>query len=210
MTPASRPWVAVAVALAIGCGRDAPPAPRPGEERAPCKAGTCATGLVCLSDRCVRPPGADCRLVGEALTSLELGNYAPVDERAPKVSAYRSKCEAQDLTAEEGACVIAATTMEQLRACPKPVMFPPYKPTAPGEMIKGLPVECSQYLLTLERYTTCSGIPIEARRSIALWMSSVWASCFMNWPRPFHRLPAVVTSTQSTHCKVPSSTYRAV
>ena len=154
------------IALLIGCDRDAPLEPRPGDERAPCKAGNCGKGLVCLSDRCVRPPGADCGQVAEALTSLELGNYASVDERRPKVAAYRTKCEGLNLTADEGKCVIAANTMEELRDCPKPVMFPPYKATAPGEVIKGLPSECAQYLLTLERYATCSGIPIEARRSI--------------------------------------------
>ncbi|MEO7092937.1 MAG: hypothetical protein ABI175_06785 [Polyangiales bacterium] len=158
--------VALALALIAGCGRAAPPEPRPGDERAPCKAGTCGAGLVCLSDRCVRPPGADCGQVAEALTSLELGNYAPLDERRPKVAAYRAKCESLNLTVDEGRCVIAAKTFEQLRACPKPVMFPTYKPTAPGEMIKGLPAECSQYLLTLERYARCSGLPPESRASI--------------------------------------------
>lgn len=178
MTPASRqagqhPWGVIALALLLaGCERDAPSGPRPdeprpGDERAPCKAGTCAKDLVCLSDRCVRPPGADCTRVGEALTSLELGNYAPIEERRPKVTAYQAKCDAQNLTKDEGACVIAAKTMEQLRLCPKPVMFPPYKATAPGDLIKGLPAECSQYLLTLERYASCSGIPIEARQSIS-------------------------------------------
>ncbi len=46
-------------------------------------------------------------------------------------------------------------------------MFPPYKPTAPGEVIAGLPAECSQYLLTLERYAACKSIPEDARASLA-------------------------------------------
>ena len=163
--PASGRCALVLVLLA-GCGRDAPVEPRPGDERAPCNAGGCGKGLVCLSDRCVRPPGADCALVAESLTSLELGNYAPVEERRPKSSTYRAKCEAQNLTVEEGACVIAAKSVEQLRACPKPVMFPPYKATAPGDIIKGLPAECSHYLLALEHYAACSGIPVEARTSV--------------------------------------------
>ncbi len=154
------------VALLSGCDRGGAPEPRPGDERAPCKAGKCGKGLVCLSDRCVRPPGADCGQVAEALTSLELGNYAAVNERRPKVAVYRTKCEGLNLTVDEGKCVIAAKTIDQLRDCPKPVMFPPYKATAPGDVIKGLPPECSQYLLTLERYASCSGIPIEARQSI--------------------------------------------
>lgn len=155
----------LACALA-GCS-DAPREPGPGVERGPCSAGTCADGLVCLSDRCVRPPGADCSQVADALTSLELGNYASPEERAPKVAAYRAKCEAQHLTLDEGRCVIAARTMVQLRDCAKPVMFPPYKATAPGDVIVGLPAECSQYLLTLERYAKCPGIPVDARQSLA-------------------------------------------
>ena len=178
MTPASRqasqhPWGVIALVLVLlaGCERNAPSGPRPdeprpGDERAPCRAGTCAKDLVCLSDRCVRPPGADCTQIAEALTSLELGNYAPIEDRRPKVATYRAKCAASNLTIDEGKCVIAAKSVEQLRDCPKPVMFPPYKATAPGDVIKGLPAECSQYLLTLERYAKCSGIPIDARQSI--------------------------------------------
>ncbi len=139
--------LALALLLLAGCERDAP-APR--DE----PAGSAAA------------PGGDCTMVGEALTSMELGNYAPVEDRRPKVAAYRATCVAQKLTKLEADCVIAARTMEQLRTCPKPVMFPPYKATVPGEVIKGLPAVCSQYLLTLERYASCSGIPIEARRSI--------------------------------------------
>lgn len=152
--------------LAVASCTGDPPAGRLGAERQPCKAGACDPELVCLSDRCVRPPGADCELVGEALTSMELGNYAEIEARRPKVVAYRATCEAQHLTKEEGACVIAATTMEQLRECPKPVMFPPYKPTVPGETIRGLPAACSRYLVTLERYASCSALPSEARTSI--------------------------------------------
>lgn len=137
----------LALALLAGCERDVPRS-EPG------------------GDKPARPAGANCGTVGEALTSMELGNYAPVAERRPKVAAYRAKCEALKLTPDEGACVIAARTLEDLRRCPQPVMFPPYKATAPGDIIKGLPPECSQYLLTLERYAACKGLPPDARQSI--------------------------------------------
>jgi hypothetical protein len=123
------------------------------------------------------PPAADCAMVAEALTSLELGNYAPIEERRPKVAAWRAKCEAQKLTKDEGDCVIAAKTVEDLKLCPKPVMFPPYVPTAEGDVIKGLPRECSEYLITLEKYTKCRGLPADARASIA----STVAQMRKNW-----------------------------
>lgn len=178
--------------VVASCTTDAPAA-QPGNERQPCRTGGCDPGLVCLSDRCVRPPGADCGLVAEALTSMELGNYAPVEARRPKISVYRAKCEAQHLTKDEGACVIGATTMEQLRGCPKPVMFPPYKPTTKGETIKGLPAECSQYLLTLERYAGCSGLPPEARTSLASTVAEMrksWSIFSETTPMP----PAVTAA----------------
>ena len=178
----------VALAVLVACTRDQPAsAPRPGNERAACKAGSCDPGLVCLSDRCVRPPGADCQQVGEALTSLELGNYASVEERRPKVALYAGKCEAQQLTKDEGACVIAAKSVDALRLCPKPVMFPPYKPTKEGEVIAGLPTVCSQYLLTLERYTHCNALPPEARQSIAKTVAEMrksWSIFSEKMPMP--------------------------
>jgi hypothetical protein len=178
--------LAAAVVLLAACAADAPQA-SPGTERQPCRAGTCNKGLVCLSDRCVRPPGADCTQVAEALTSLELGNYAPLDDRRPKVAAYRAKCEAQFLTKDEGACVIAARSVEELRECPKPVMVPPYKPTVEGQVIAGLPPECSKYLLTLERYAKCKGLPPESRQSIAsavAQMRKSWSMFSEKTPMP--------------------------
>jgi hypothetical protein len=170
----------------VACTRDQPAA-APGNERAPCKAGSCDPGLVCLSDRCVRPPGADCQQVAEALTSLELGNYAAAEERRPKVTLYAGKCEAQHLTKDEGACVIAAKSVDQLRLCPKPVMFPPYKPTKEGEVIAGLPRECSEYLATLESYTHCNGLPADARKSIATTVAEMrksWSIFSEKMPMP--------------------------
>ena len=178
--------VSLVVLVISSCTNEAPPV-QPGNERQPCRSGGCDPDLVCLSDRCVRPPGADCTLVAEALTSMELGNYAPLETRRPKVEVYRAKCEAQHLTKEEGACVIAATTMEQLRACPKPVMFAPYKPTTKGQTIQGLPAECSRYLLTLERYAGCSGLPPEARASLGSTVAEMrksWSMFSEKTPMP--------------------------
>lgn len=143
-------------------------------------------------------PAADCRMVAEALTSLELGNYAPIEERRPRVDAWRAKCEAQKLTKDEGDCVIAAKTVEELRFCPKPVMFPPYKPTAEGDVIKGLPRECSEYLITLEKYAKCRGLPADARASIAstvAQMRTSWSVFSEQTPMP----PAVAAACRQGH-----------
>src|SRR5678816_335702 len=65
-----------------------------GKERADCRPDkTCDPGLLCLSNLCVQPPPADCTSVGETLASFDLGNYAPVEERAPVVAKYKTQCE---------------------------------------------------------------------------------------------------------------------
>ena len=132
--------VALAVAFSLGaCGRD---------QRTP------------------KAPAADCALVAESLTSFELGNYAPIEERAPKVAAWKARCEAEQLTQPEGQCVIDAQTVGELRECPRSLMFVPYVATQEGDPLPGLPVVCSAYLLTLEKYARCGGLPEEARRAI--------------------------------------------
>ncbi|MBA3462473.1 MAG: hypothetical protein H0T46_21100 [Deltaproteobacteria bacterium] len=122
-------------------------------------------------------PAADCTLVAEVLTSFELGNYASIEERRPKIAEWRAKCEAQKLTKEEGDCILDAKRERDLVYCPRSLMFPPYKLTAEGEVISGLPPECSKYLIGLERYTRCHGLPAEARASIA----STVAQMRRNW-----------------------------
>ena len=158
-----------ALGAAAACAHD-PTGPTPGTERGACIEGraatACGAGLVCLSDRCVRPPGADCAAVASALTSLELGNYAAPEARRPKEQAWSAKCEAEHVTLDEGACVIGARTIDELRRCPRPVMFPPYVATSPGQPIAGLPADCNTYLATLERYVTCQALPAESRRAI--------------------------------------------
>ena len=136
-----RPAVALAFALAFGaCGRD---------QRTP------------------KSPAADCALVAETLTSFELGNYAPLEDRAPKVAAWRARCEDDGLSAAEGQCIVDARTTEQLRMCPQPLMFAPYVATKEGDPLPDLPPACSAYLLRLETYVRCRGLPPDARSSIA-------------------------------------------
>jgi hypothetical protein len=91
-----------------------------GTERGACYGnGTCNAGLTCLSDLCVRPPGADCAKVAEKLSYLLLGNYAPQEDRTTFLATTRSDCEALHLTKEEGDCLIGAPHRNALGRCPK-------------------------------------------------------------------------------------------
>jgi hypothetical protein len=78
-----------------------------GKERGDCRAGSanvCDPGLLCLSNLCVRPPPADCTMVGETLASIDLGNYAEPEDRAPIVAKYKAACDKAHVSKEEGEC----------------------------------------------------------------------------------------------------------
>lgn len=115
-------WVIVLVLLGLGaCTYDI--VPRPGEERTLCKKnGTCDPGLECWSERCVRPPAADCRAVGERLASVRLGNYAPREQREPTIVELTALCEKEHVSKKEGRCLLEAQTDDELAACPRPVL----------------------------------------------------------------------------------------
>ena len=77
-----------------------------GKERSDCRPDkTCDPGLLCLSNLCVRPPPADCSAVAEDMASLELGNYAAPEERAPVVAKLKEQCEKVYVTKEQGQCL---------------------------------------------------------------------------------------------------------
>ena len=117
--------IAVALAALAGCkGSSSTPAPSapPGTERGACRPDrTCDRGLVCLSDLCVRPAGADCAKVGEALAFVLLDNYAPREERDGLRADVARQCQDLGLTADEGACLQRAQSRADLRACPRQV-----------------------------------------------------------------------------------------
>jgi len=113
-------WLCLAFVLGA-CTYDV--VPRPGEERTICrKDGTCDPGLECWSERCVRPPLADCRAVGERLASVRLGNYAPREAREPTVRELQALCEQAHLGKREGRCLLEAQTEDALAACPRPLL----------------------------------------------------------------------------------------
>jgi len=158
------------VALA-GCGRGKAGSGADGTERGACYGnGTCNAGLSCLSNRCVRPPGADCDAVAEALATLELGNYAPREQRKPKVVQIVAMCRAEHLTKDEGACLLDKQTKDELVACPKPLIVAPLsaaeRQALQGQTEAGLPAACNEYLRVLERYAACPQVPPEAARAL--------------------------------------------
>jgi hypothetical protein len=114
----------VALVLLVGCAREGSRG-TPGTERADCRAGSnsCDTGMLCLSNVCVRPPAAACKDVAEGLASLDLGNYAEAEERAPVVAKYQTACEKARVSKEEGECLDKATDKWTAGQC-VPRMFP--------------------------------------------------------------------------------------
>jgi hypothetical protein len=93
-----------------------------GKERGACYGnGTCDKGLVCLSELCVAPPGADCAAIADHLGGLLLGNYAPREERAGFVAEITAECTKEKLTREAGECLLRAEGRQAIGGCPTPL-----------------------------------------------------------------------------------------
>jgi hypothetical protein len=71
----------------------------------------------------VRPPPADCREVAEQLASIELGNYAEPEVRAPVAARYKAACETALVSREEAQCLDKARDRWSAGRC-VPRMFP--------------------------------------------------------------------------------------
>jgi len=119
----------LALLLVVACNRGSSDRGAVGAERGDCRSDkTCDPGLMCLSNLCVRPPPADCKDVGETLASIDLGNYAEPEERAPIVAKYKAECERFYLTKEEGKCLEPARDKWSAAHC-APRMFASYTGT---------------------------------------------------------------------------------
>jgi hypothetical protein len=126
---------AVVVCLvSLACQRDRPVAGTPaGHERGDCRPEKlCDPGLICLSNLCVRPPAADCQAVANQLASIELGNYAEPEDRAPIVARYQGACEAALVSKEEGQCIDKARDKWSASQC-VPRMFPELASSSSGD-----------------------------------------------------------------------------
>jgi hypothetical protein len=104
-----------------------------GHERSDCRPDkSCEPGLLCLSNLCVRPPPADCQAVADQLASIELGNYAEPEDRAPTVAKYKSACDAALVSKEEAQCLDKAHDKWSAGRC-VPRMFPELASSSPGD-----------------------------------------------------------------------------
>lgn len=78
-------------------------------------------------------PEPTCRLVAETLVSLELGNYAEPEERAPRVAAEERRCVAMRLSRDDRQCVVDSYARADVAYC-VPALFPdePQQPALSG------------------------------------------------------------------------------
>lgn len=124
--------ITAALGLAAGC-RDGAARVEAGHERGSCRPDrTCDVGLLCLSDLCVRPPPADCQDVGEQLASIDLGNYAEPEDRAPVVARYKAACEAAVLSRGDQQCLDRTRDRWSAAQC-APRMFPDLASSSTGD-----------------------------------------------------------------------------
>lgn len=116
------------------------------------------------------PPRSDCPLIAATLTSLEMGNYAEREVRAPREAELTKRCNAAVLSDAEAECLRSATT-DTLRYCPKPLAVAHVD--MPKQVVdgSGLPAACAQYLGMVQRMSTCSKLPPESRKAMSDSMS---------------------------------------
>jgi hypothetical protein len=115
----------LALVFSLGCGHKSGARGEAGHERGDCRSGDnkCETGLLCLSNLCVRPPPADCQMLADTIASMELGNYAEPEERGPIVGKYKAQCEKVYVSKEEGECIDKVKDKWSAAQC-APRMFP--------------------------------------------------------------------------------------
>ena len=68
-------------------------------------------------------PEPTCNLVAQALVSIELGNYADEEERAPKVAAEERRCAQMKMSREDRQCLVEAYDKPSAAYC-VPSLFP--------------------------------------------------------------------------------------
>jgi hypothetical protein len=90
--------------------------------------------LCLVGPGCQRHPAATaaCPAVADQLTSIELGNYAEPEARAPVVARYQAACEAALVSPEEAQCLDKARDTWSAGQC-VPRMFPELASSGAGD-----------------------------------------------------------------------------
>ena len=175
--------------LGGGCAREPSAAraqPTAGTERGDCRAAaslqSCDPGLICLSNLCVRPPPADCQAVADQLASLELGNYAELEQRAPVVARLKAACEKGMVSKEQGACLEKATDTWATAQC-APSMFPEMQATSTDDCAK----VSDKLRVTMSRQMGSVSDP-QTQQMFTMALGVVQQSCEQDrWPELFKK-----------------------
>jgi hypothetical protein len=89
--------------------------------------------VICLvGPGCRRPPHADCSAVADQLASIELGNYAEPEARAPIVAKYKAACDTALVSQDEAQCLDKARDRWGAGQC-VPRMFPELASSSSGD-----------------------------------------------------------------------------
>ena len=117
-------------------------------------------------------PLASCDAVAETLASLELGNYATPEQRAPAIAHHRQACATAKVTEQEAACLAKAHDTWAAATC-VPRMFP-----KPAEN-----PDCKEVAARVRQAIQVSSVGSNARQMIDKMMPAMEASCLAdNWP----------------------------
>lgn len=123
----------------------------------------------------------DCALVAASLTSLEMGNYADPEKRAPRETELAAKCRDADLTDGQAKCLLDATATT-LAYCEKPIAVA-HRDVPRDVVADGLPLACRDYLSALQRLAACPKLPAQSRQAIfdaSKQASQAWSQVIQN------------------------------
>ena len=86
-----------------------------------------------------KPPEATCAAVGSSLASVELGNYAEEDQRAPVIAKHEARCVKLKLSTDERKCVFEARDKVTIAYC-----VPRFVPDLPIQIVDA--TECPKIM----------------------------------------------------------------
>jgi hypothetical protein len=122
------------------------------------------------------PVEATCALVAAAMASLEVGDHADADARAPLETRYADLCRSTRLDAEERACILEAHDRDAAMYC-APRMFP----GARVDLVD--PSECKAIMTGIRRRMR---LPAPAGLGWEIRLAALEASCRADrWPHSF-------------------------